>query len=181
MLCQHCNENIATTHIKRSINGNNEEMHLCSSCAKELGVMDDFRMPSFEEMFGESLLGALLGTSPSGANAIAGVDRCSTCGSSFSDIVNSGRIGCSDCYKKFEQRLEPSMRKIHGKTKHIGKYISYTQNDESKKSNNEKSVKKDENSIESLKNQLKSAVEEQRFEDAAQLRDKINELEGSDE
>lgn len=176
MLCQHCNKNIATTHIKRNINGNKEEMYLCSECAKKLGVMEDFRMPSFEEMLGESLLGSLLGASSAGSNALAGVERCKTCGSSFNDIVNSGHIGCSDCYKKFGERLEPSIKKIHGKTKHLGKFISYTQNDEPKRREPQ-----EENPVETLKRQLKSAVEEQRFEDAAALRDKINELEGSNE
>lgn len=176
MLCQHCGKKAATTHIKRNINGNKEEMHLCSECAKELGVMEDFRMPSFEEMLGESLLGTLLGTSAAGANALAGVERCSTCGSSFNDIVNSGHIGCSDCYKKFAERLEPSIRKIHGKTKHLGKFISYTQNEEPKKNE-----VKNENPIEKLKRELKSAIDEQRFEDAAALRDRINELEGNNE
>lgn len=176
MLCQHCGKKAATTHIKRNINGNKEEMHLCSECAKELGVMEDFRMPSFEEMLGESLLGTLLGTSAAGANALAGVDRCSTCGSSFNDIVNSGHIGCSDCYNKFAERLEPSIRKIHGKTKHLGKFISYTQNEEPKKNE-----VKNENPIEKLKRELKSAIDEQRFEDAASLRDRINELEGNNE
>ena len=46
MRCQHCNQNEATTFIKRNINGHKEELHLCSECAKELGVMDEFRMPT---------------------------------------------------------------------------------------------------------------------------------------
>ena len=49
MRCQHCNQNEATTFIKKNINGHKEEMHLCSECAKELGVMDEFRMPSMSE------------------------------------------------------------------------------------------------------------------------------------
>ena len=61
MRCQHCNQNEATTFIKKNINGHKEEMHLCSECAKELGVMDEFRMPSMSEMFGDSFLGNFLG------------------------------------------------------------------------------------------------------------------------
>ncbi|MGN1329596.1 MAG: UvrB/UvrC motif-containing protein [Eubacterium sp.] len=176
MKCQHCNQNEATTHIKKIVNGKREEMHLCSECAKELGVMDEFRMPTMSEMFGDSFLGNFLGAGVAAMNSLAGVDRCSSCGSSFNDIVNSGRIGCADCYDKFEDKLEPSIRKIHGKTKHIGKFISYS-NDE------EKAEEKPQVSeIDSLKEQLKSAISEQRFEDAAVIRDKINELqEGGNE
>jgi protein arginine kinase activator len=181
MLCQHCNQNEATTHIKRNINGNKEEMHLCSECAKELGVMDEFKMPTMNDFFGESFLGNLIGAGVSAMNSLAGVERCDVCGSSFSDIVNSGHVGCGDCYEKFGDKLESSIRKIHGNTKHLGKFISYTQTDEKPRVNKE--VKKEEpvNQIESLKKDLEKAVQEQRFEDAVVLRDKIKELEGKNE
>ncbi|MGN0522517.1 MAG: UvrB/UvrC motif-containing protein [Eubacterium sp.] len=170
MLCQHCNKNEATTHIKKNINGQREELHLCSDCAAELGVMDEFKMPSMSEFFGDSFLGNFLGAGVAAMNSLAGVDRCSTCGSSFNDIVKSGHIGCSDCYDKFADKLEPSIRKIHGKTKHVGKYISYSEDKDEKK--------QEISELDSLKAQLKDAVQEQRFEDAAVIRDKINEITG---
>lgn len=176
MKCQHCNQNEATTHIKKVVNGKKEEMYLCSECAKELGVMDEFRMPTMSEMFGDSFLGNFLGAGVAAMNSLAGVDRCTSCGSSFNDIINSGRIGCADCYDKFEDKLEPSIRKIHGKTKHIGKFITYS--DDEKKAEEKPQVSE----LDSLKEQLKTAISEQRFEDAAVIRDKINELqEGGNE
>lgn len=173
MLCQHCNQNEATTHIKKNINGQKEEMHLCSHCASELGVMDEFRMPGVHDLFGDSFLGNFLGAGVAAMNSLAGVDRCQTCGSSFNDIVGSGHIGCSDCYSKFEEKLEPSIKKIHGKTKHIGKFISY----EDKTENKKEKIQKDD-SVDALRKQLDQAVAEQRFEDAAILRDKINDITG---
>lgn len=176
MKCQHCNQNEATTHIKKVVNGKKEEMYLCSECAKELGVMDEFKMPTMSEMFSDSFLGNFLGAGVAAMNSLAGVDRCSSCGSSFNDIVNSGRIGCADCYDKFEDKLEPSIRKIHGKTKHIGKFITYS--DDEKKAEEKPQVSE----LDSLKEQLETAISEQRFEDAAVIRDKINELqEGGNE
>lgn len=171
MLCQHCNQKEATTHIKKNINGKREEMHLCSECAKELGVMDEFKMPAMNDLFGNSFLGNFLGAGVAAMNSLAGVDRCQTCGSSFNDIVKSGHIGCSDCYDRFEDKLEPSIRKIHGKTKHIGKYVSYEDTGEKAQQ------KPKESELDSLKSQLSQAIKEQRFEDAAVLRDKINEIE----
>lgn len=180
MLCQHCNKNEATTHIKKNINGQREEMHLCSECAKELGVMDEFRMPSMNEFFSDSFLGNFLGAGVAAMNSIAGVDRCSTCGSSFNDIVKGGHLGCSDCYDKFGDRLEPSIRKIHGKTKHIGKFISYDEKEEPKKA--EKKSEPQVDPVENLRAQLETAIKEQRFEDAAVLRDKIKDFtEGKNE
>lgn len=176
MKCQHCNKNEATTHIKKNINGVREEMHLCSECAKELGVMEEFKMPTMSEMFGDTFLGNFLGSGVAAMNSLAGVDRCASCGSSFNDIVNSGRIGCADCYERFEDKLEPSIRKIHGKTKHIGKFISYSSDEKSEQPEQTKSE------LDSLKEQLDEAIKEQRFEDAAVIRDRINELqEGKNE
>ncbi|MBR2133839.1 MAG: UvrB/UvrC motif-containing protein [Eubacterium sp.] len=178
MKCQHCNQNEATTHIKRNINGQKEEMHLCQECAQELGVMDDFRMPSMSEFFADSFLGSFLGAGVSPMNALSGVDRCNTCGSSFNDIVKSGQVGCSDCYDKFSQKLEPSIEKLHSKTRHIGKFISYSENEEKK---SEVKEEKKPSELDSLKAELEQAVKEQRFEDAVVLRDKINEMEGNNE
>lgn len=170
MICQHCNQNEATTHIKKNINGERTEMHLCSECAKELGVMEDFKMPSMTDFFGDSFLGNFLGAGVAAMNSLSGVERCGTCGSSFNDIVKSGHIGCSDCYDKFEDKLEPSIRKIHGKTKHIGKFVTYDN------AVNEPKEEPKVSELDSLKAQLDKAISEQRFEDAAVLRDKINEM-----
>ncbi len=166
--CQHCNEREATTFIRKNINGEKTEMHLCSECAAELGVMDDF---SPENFFADSFFGNFLGAGIPSMKVLSGVDRCEYCGSSFNDIVKSGKVGCANCYKKFEDKLEPSILKIHGKTRHLGKNVSYTvEEDQNRES---KEVK---DNSEMLKEQLRQAIKEQRFEDAAVLRDKIKEL-----
>ena len=145
MKCQHCNEREATTHIKKNINGNKTEMHLCSECAAELGVAEEFSAESF---FADTFFGNLLGAGIPAMNVLSGVDRC-------------------EC--KFEDKLEPSIVKIHGRTKHVGKNVTYTVDEEPK-------AAEPENEVETLKNDLKQAIKEQRFEDAAVLRDKIKEL-----
>ncbi len=164
MKCQHCNEKEATTYIKKNINGKVTEMHLCSDCANELGVMDEF---STENFFADTFFGNFLGAGIPAMNVLTGVDRCEYCGSTFNDIVKSGKVGCAHCYSKFDDKLEPSIVKIHGKTSHVGKNVSYTEIPD-------KEDKKDQ--IKSLKDDLKLAVQEQRFEDAAILRDKIKDL-----
>ena len=168
MKCTHCHEKEANTHIKRNINGRKEEMHLCEDCARELGVLDEF---SFEPFSIDSFFGNLLGAGTSAFNSLTGVDRCTYCGTTFNDIVKSGKVGCSHCYDRFENKLAPSIEKIHGRVKHIGKSISYTEEDEAPKE--EKASESDK-----LKADLKLAIQEQRFEDAAVLRDKIKEING---
>lgn len=165
MKCNHCGKNEANTHYKRVINGKKEEMYLCEECAKELGVMNDF---SFEPFSMDTFFGNLLGAGAAALNSIAGVDRCTYCGSSFNDIVNSGKVGCANCYDRFESKLNPSIEKLHGRTRHVGKSVSYTvEEDEPQESVDE---------LTKLKEEMKLAIKEQRFEDAAVIRDKIKNL-----
>ena len=56
---------------------------------------------------------------------------------------------------------------MHGNAKHIGKNVTYTE---------EKEAEPEISELDKLKNDLKLAIKEQRFEDAAVLRDKINEM-----
>lgn len=168
MYCQKCKKCEATTHIKENINGNMTEMYLCSECAAEFGVMETFNPMSGVSMFENDFLGNFLGAGIAAMNSLVGVERCDHCASSFGDIVSTGNIGCAHCYSKFDDKLEPSIRKIHGKTHHMGKTISYTEEADEKESKK--------NEVEMLKEQLKQAIKEQRFEDAAVLRDQIKSI-----
>ena len=163
MLCQNCGKYEATTHVKRIINGESAEAHLCSDCAKALGYNDVFG--GFGNTFGD-LLGSFFGEPQVGAISSRTL-RCEKCGNTFNDIVNSGKIGCADCYTTFYDKLLPSLQRIHGKTRHEGKNPTIIKAEAT-------NIKV--NPIEDLENELKQAIEEQNFEKAAQLRDKINEL-----
>ncbi len=157
MICSHCNKNEANTHYKKTVNGKTQELFLCSQCAKELGVIKELESFTMDSFFGN-----FLGAGVSSFNSLAGIDRCGYCGSSFNDIVNGGKVGCANCYEKFGDKLQPSIEKIHGTSKHIGKNISYTEEQDTTQSQ-----------IDVLKQELTQAIKEQRFEDAAVLRDKI--------
>ena len=168
MLCQNCKKNEATTHIKRVINGEATESHLCSGCARSLGVgnfFDDFslNLPDiFSGLFGDSTFA--LGESR--------MDRCEKCGCCFDDIIKSGSVGCADCYEKFYQKLMPSINRIHGKAKHAGKVPV---RNESKVQVKEKTP---EEKLEELNREMEKAVAEQNFERAAIIRDEIKKMKG---
>lgn len=162
MLCQNCGKYDATTHVKRIINGEAAEAHLCGDCARALGYTDVFG--GFGNTFGD-LLGSFFGEVPKSTLTTRAV-RCEKCGNTFNDIVNSGKIGCADCYTTFYDKLLPSLQRIHGKTRHEGKNPAIIKAE----------VTNSVNSIEDLEEQLKIAIDEQNFEKAAELRDKINEL-----
>ena len=162
MLCQNCGKYEATTHVKRIVNGESAEAHLCSDCAKALGYNDVFG--GFGNTFGD-LLGSFFGE-PQVSAISSRTIRCEKCGNTFNDIVNSGKIGCADCYTTFYDKLLPSLHRIHGKTRHEGKNPTIIKAE----------VTNSANQIEGLEEQLRIAIERQNFEKAAQLRDKINEL-----
>ena len=70
----------------------------------------------------------------------------------------------------------PTIRSIHGNTEHIGKrpVIEYTENHEEK----QEPKKAKEKTVDSLRDELKKAIEDENFERAAQLRDEIKRMEG---
>lgn len=162
MLCQNCGKNEATTHIKQVINGETAESHLCSDCAVHLGYGDMFTGAGFSF---SDLLGSFFGDSVQQKNIGGTAIRCKKCGNSFEDIVRDGRVGCADCYKTFYDKLLPSLKRIHGKVEHSGKFSANVQTETPP-----------ENRLEKLKEQMNEAVLTQNFELAAKLRDEINEL-----
>ncbi|MEG0978633.1 MAG: UvrB/UvrC motif-containing protein [Oscillospiraceae bacterium] len=163
MLCQNCGKNDATTHIKRIVNGDRTEMHLCPVCAEHLGYGDIFSDFGFNmgNMFANFLSDFPLAIG-SGAKAL----RCEKCGNSYEDIVRKGMLGCADCYTTFYDRLLPSLQRIHGKAMHMGKVGQIMG-----------ATAQVTNEIEMLKNELAKAVQEQNYEQAAIYRDKIKEAE----
>ena len=161
MVCQACGQKEATTYMKQTVNGVSTEMHVCSDCAAKQGF----------SVFGDNALhvGNLFGgwfAQPILKENERAV-RCETCGKSFQDIVQSGRVGCSDCYHTFYKQLLPSIQRIHGKTSHAGKIAA--------DGSNEGRIARE---IEGLKNELSKALAAQEYERCATLRDRIKELEG---
>lgn len=168
MLCQHCKKNEATTVVKTMINGKYAEYRLCPECAHEMGY--DSMFTDFSADFGGLLSSFFSNALP----AISGATHCDTCGSTLNDIKRTGKVGCADCYDTFFSELMPTIRNVHGNTEHKGKHpvIEYTVNEEE-----QKPVKKTDQ-LTQLKDELKQAIADEKFERAAQLRDEIKELEG---
>lgn len=155
MLCQNCNKNEANMHMKRIINGSAAEVHLCSDCARSLGYGE--ALSGFGLGFGE-LLGELL----SKGDGVAPGVGCHSCGKTFDEIARDGKMGCADCYGVFYDKLMPYINRIHGRASYMGTKPLAGENSNLH--------------LDSLKNELKNAIEEQNFELAAQLRDRIAEL-----
>ena len=88
---------------------------------------------------------------------------CPKCGTRESELTKTGKVGCAQCYKTFEDILRPYVRRIHGSAVHAGRKPS--QNRE----------------LDDLRSALQKAVAAQEFEKAAQLRDRIKEMENHEQ
>lgn len=161
MLCEKCGKNNATTHIRTIVNGVVRETNLCEHCAQREG----YSSISHNNLAG--MLASMLGESVN-TRIMSEKECCPVCHSYFSDIAETGKVGCAECYKTFNSQLLPYLKRVHGSTKHIGKVPNSAP----------LIVKETEESVDSLRLELNRLVSEERYEEAAVLRDKIRKMEG---
>lgn len=91
---------------------------------------------------------------------------CPNCGIDFEYFRKNGRLGCDRCYEYFNKDLIPLIQKIHNSVTHVGKSPSM-EADESNKILH----------LSKLRSSLAEAIENEDYEKAAILRDKIKEIE----
>jgi protein arginine kinase activator len=96
--------------------------------------------------------------------------RCEGCGLTYADFKKTGRLGCSHCYEAFAASLKGLLRKIHGSNQHLGKIP-----------NMENELFEQRKEIRRLREEMKRAIKAEEFEKAAALRDRIYEMEKSDQ
>lgn len=158
MKCQSCGKREACVRYKENINGKKNEYFLCEVCANKMGINDfsDIFSPMFvsiPEVFGKAELPKSL--------------ICSKCGYTLEDYSKTGMFGCEHCYSTFEDTLDELFLKFHGKNRHI----------KIEKGNKTKKKKEKKENIEELKEEIQKLVEEEKYEEAAVVRDKIKRLE----
>lgn len=183
MLCERCKKNEATVFYRESVNGKERSLSLCAECAKEAnkkGEIEDvfghenfFWSGFFDDSFSEAdkLFGSLFGMRELPGRTKEKVKKCPLCGSTFSDLMNSGKAGCPECYKTFSEELTPTVSRIHGTTSHVGGAPSAFRKDRELKEK-----------IKNLEAELKAAVKDEEYEKAAKIRDELRAVrgEGSD-
>jgi protein arginine kinase activator len=160
MQCQSCNEKPATVHLTEIVEGEKHEVHLCEDCARNEGV----NPLSAQNLF-THLMDVAKGPATSEEQIV-----CDTCGLSYQEFRQRGRLGCAECYKLFKDPLTQLLEKIHGGKQHLGKVPSRAGD----------SLKRERELIE-LRRELSQTIQREDYERAAEIRDRLKHLEESDE
>jgi protein arginine kinase activator len=166
--CEVCHQREAVVHLTQAEAGEVRTLHLCSRCAAERGV-------ATESAVVESPLGAFLaamgGSGAMLAAAAAPADHCPDCDATLADFQASGRLGCPTCWERFDRPLRELLRRIHGSTRHVGNAPAGVSDGAPAPSRTQQ--------LERLRAALAAAVAAERFEEAAELRDRLRALEES--
>ncbi len=180
MLCDNCKENEATVKYTEIINGDKKEMHLCEECSHKLGIDNiSFNMPiNFQSFFGgllddygEEEFMPLL-------NTVKEL-KCDNCNLTYDEFVNQGKFGCEECYDTFSNKIDSLLKRLHGSSKYVGRKALNSNSKNIERNNKvEEKKKSKETKLEKLQNDLKKAIEEERYEDAAKIRDEIKNTQG---
>jgi protein arginine kinase activator len=172
MNCQEC-ERPATVHLEKIVKHQKTAVHLCEECARRLKLIpdDSESAASFDPV---PLLSFFMGPlaaalAKPGAEPDPVALTCGACGLKYGEFRAEGRLGCAKDYDEFRQQLEPLLERIHRSVIHEGKTPRAIQR------------KKTKAEVRSLRKKLQQAVQAERYEDAAKLRDLIREKEAQDE
>ncbi len=162
MKCEKCGKNTATTHIKSIVNGVAKEINLCALCAANEGY------GSISNVGLAGMLASMFGESLKSVNDSVET-RCTVCGATFSNIAKTGKVGCAECYNTFKNELLPYLKRVHGSTVHAGKVPNSAP----------LIVKPQQKTVDDLRIELNRLVSEEKYEQAAVVRDEIKRLEGN--
>ena len=157
MTCDRCHKE-ATIHLTQVLDGKVKKVHLCEACAKEQGFDVNETMSVTDLLLGKPESGPLMEEELTSS--------CPACHMSLSDFRKTGRLGCPDCYKHFAVGLAPLLQAVQRGEQHVGKIPS------------RESVRVQKTAeMSALQKELDKAIQDERYEDAAALRDRIKSCE----
>jgi protein arginine kinase activator len=191
MLCQKCQQRQATVFFSQTVGSETTQAHLCEVCAQEqaqaYGGMFPINFNPFAA-FSEMFKNFMPWDEPEMAEAMAGRVpastepqlQCPNCGYQLSTFRQNGRLGCTKCYDSFRQVLDPLISSIHGNVRHT-EAKAPIQPPVAEQTPREEKPKTAEDAGDpqttALRKKLKEAIQEERYEDAALIRNEIRKLE----
>ncbi len=166
MKCQLCS-NQATIHLTDIIDKKKRETHLCEACARQQEILPQSKM----DLQIPALLQYLLGSSTPSKPERENIEEvaCPECGQKYAQFRSEGRLGCPHDYDVFRVPLEALLMKIHRSLKHEGKVP------------HSRRTRRQGEELQRLRDRLQEAVTNEKYEEAALLRDAIRSKERLDE
>lgn len=164
--CEMCGEEPATVHLLRVVNHTVSHTHLCPRCAQGVAEQTDglalvLAVPSVLHRLGkERPADDDKGTMSSELD----VRFCPVCGTTLSDLKESGLVGCAKCYQAFADHLESTLGSGE-LMEHPGKIPQRGPETDNLR-----------HEIMRLQRMLRELVACERFEEAAGVRDRLAEL-----
>ena len=169
MVCENCKQRHAKVTVTQVQDGQKFTHHYCEVCAAQFHPFhydvqeEPISLQQFiSNWFGSPIQQQVQNKQPQQTTS------CTKCGFTYRQFLKQGKFGCTQCYSTFYEHLPAIFEKLHGGTEHIGSV-------ENKTSDTERLVQH----IEELRQQIKQAIEQERFEDAASIRDQIKVLQAS--
>ena len=161
MVCDNCHERDAVVNLTTIENNAVRQLHLCEQCAAERGVETTVAAP--KHPLGEFLQAVQQQTVPASTEA----GKCEFCGQTMKDFRDTGRMGCARCYSTFESSMRELLRRVHGGMRHTGRDYRVPK----------EAAVGTAGVLGELRDKLRRAIEQEQFESAAELRDRIRVLE----
>jgi protein arginine kinase activator len=168
--CELCGEEPATMHLLRVVDGGISHTHLCATCAEQMageqteGLALVLAVPSMLRSFGKKVSEEQ--HEASGGSAVNHEESfCGVCGTTLTDLKESGMVGCANCYRVFADHLETTIRREAEPVEHLGKVPLRGPETDSLR-----------HEMMRLERMLRELVQHERFEEAASVRDRLSEL-----
>jgi protein arginine kinase activator len=160
--CQFCS-NPATVHLTDLVKNQKQELHLCQACAEaqHLVQKQELNLPAIVQ----NLIGQHLGQATGELARLT----CPACGIGYMEFRAQGRLGCPHDYDVFRTGLVPLLQRIHRAGHHVGK------------SPRKRHDARRETELMELRRQLRQAVDDEAYEEAARFRDLLRKKEATDE
>lgn len=178
MLCDNCQKNEATIHIKRVVEGKVRAIHLCAECAKEQeeqGAVGALGFNLAEVLFNIAGLRDIVPPEPETEEETvedSGSDTtfcCPDCGWTMEKLRQSnGKLGCAECYRSFAVVIHDAFSRMQRGKIHMGKKPG-----DARPFQTRAALQLE---IARCKKELSELVRREEYERAAVCRDKLNEL-----
>ena len=182
MKCEICHKNDAQTVLHRKENGVDRELYVCSECAaresrprrpaprgaRPRGKPDVSVTISGPGDKPPPFIEALLSATADIVNQIAEEEEenlvCKTCGTKWSDVEETGLLGCPDCWGTFVGKLSARLEAEQRRIAHVGRSPSGATHERR-----------------FLEHKLRDAIRREDYKAAAKLRDQLNALDSGAE